>query len=114
MDFKLIAHKLMPWVFTAIFFSGISTFFFTYQLFTNVDKLQMASERRFQSYLVADELRQSSDDLTRLVRTFVITNNEDYEKMFKEVIAIRDGISPRPTNYHQIYWDLMMKFGEKP
>tara|TARA_B100001094_G_scaffold333359_1_gene411068 strand:+ start:6370 stop:7161 length:792 start_codon:yes stop_codon:yes gene_type:complete len=114
MDFKLIAHKLMPWVFTAIFFSGISTFFFTFKLFHNVDKLEIASQEKFQSYLVADELRQSSDDLTRLVRTFVITGNDDYEKMFKDVISIRDGMTPRPQNYHQIYWDFVMKHGDKP
>jgi methyl-accepting chemotaxis protein len=30
-------------------------------------------ELRYKSYLLADELRQSSDDLTRLARTYVTT-----------------------------------------
>lgn len=114
MDFKLIAEKLMPYIFGAIFFSSISTFFFTFQLFKTISKVDNAANQRYESYVVADELRQSSDDLTRLVRTFVITNNNDYEKMFYDVIAIRDGVKPRPENYNQIYWDLVMKYGDKP
>jgi methyl-accepting chemotaxis protein len=114
MDFKLIAEKLMPYMFGAISFSSISIFFFTFQLFNSVENIEESAKNRYQSYLVADELRQSSDDLTRLVRTFIVTNNADYEKMYYEIIAIRDGLKPRPEQYHQIYWDLVIKYGDKP
>lgn len=114
MDFKLIAEKLMPYIFGAIFFSSISTFLLTFQLFKSIENIEESAKERYESYLLADELRQSSDDLTRLVRTFIVTNNADYEKMYYEIIAIRDGLKPRPENYNQIYWDLVLKYGDKP
>lgn len=39
-----------------------------------------AAARRYRSYLLADELRQSSDDLTRLARTFVVSGDAKWEK----------------------------------
>jgi hypothetical protein len=42
------------------------------------DELIEASERRYQSYMLADELRQSSDDLTRLARTYSVTGDSHY------------------------------------
>ncbi len=67
--------------------------------------LHAAQENRYVSYLLADELRQSSDDLTRLARTYVVTGDERWEKQYFEILDIRSGKLPRPQNYHQIYWD---------
>jgi len=67
--------------------------------------LHAAQENRYVSYLLADELRQSSDDLTRLARTYVVTGDERWEKQYFEILDIRGGKLPRPQNYHQIYWD---------
>lgn len=72
------------------------------------------SQVRYQSYQAADELRQSSDDLTRLGRTYVLTGDETYEKMYMDILAIRNGDKPRPQNYHTIYWDLVLNYGQKP
>jgi len=76
-------------------------------LLQNQKRLLESQRIRFQSYLVADELRQSSDDLTRFVRTYVVTGNPVYEKYYWEVLAIRNGERPRPANYERIYWDLV-------
>ncbi|MEM7144181.1 MAG: ATP-binding protein [Verrucomicrobiota bacterium] len=73
-----------------------------------------SEERRFKSFQLADELRQSSDDLTRLARTYVSTGNPIYEQYFHEVLAIRDGTQARPENYSRIYWDFVVASGEKP
>ncbi len=62
--------------------------------------------RRYHSYQLADELRQSSDDLTRLARTYVATGEPKWEKQYFEVLDIRNGKLPRPGNYERIYWDL--------
>lgn len=79
-----------------------------------VDDYVSASENRYQSYLLADELRQSSDDLTRLGRTYAITGNTDYENMYFDILNIRNGKMARPQGYHKIYWDLVQQHGEKP
>lgn len=64
-----------------------------------------AYEVRYDSYLLADELRQSSDDLTRLARTFVVTGDEKWKEQYQEVLDIRAGRRARPAQYHKIYWD---------
>ncbi len=60
---------------------------------------------RYTSYLLADELRQSSDDLTRLARTYVVSADPMWEKQYFEVLDIRNGKLPRPKQYEKIYWD---------
>ncbi|MCG7540707.1 methyl-accepting chemotaxis protein [Pseudoalteromonas sp. CO348] len=72
------------------------------------------ADNRYKAYQLADELRQSSDDLTRLGRTYAVTGNDKYEKMYMDVLAIRNGDKPRPEGYHKIYWDLVLNYGEKP
>jgi len=76
-------------------------------------KLTDTTDIRYESYLRADELRQSSDDLTRLARTYVVTGNSLYEDQYWQVLAIRNGEQPRPEDYERIYWDFMA-VGEKP
>ena len=61
------------------------------------------------SYLPADELRQSSDNLTRLGRVYVITGDVKYEKQYFDILDIRNGKKPRPSDYHRIYWDFFYR-----
>lgn len=77
----------------------------TYWLNTVAQALNDVQRARFQSYLLADELRQSSDDLTRLARTYVITGDAKYEAEYLDILAIRNGEKERPADYHRIYWD---------
>ncbi|MER2513654.1 MAG: methyl-accepting chemotaxis protein, partial [Nitrosomonas ureae] len=85
-----------------------------YLMLINQKDLVKSSEIRYQSYLLADELRQSSDDLTRLARTYVISNDARYEQQYWDVLAIRNGEKPRPQNYERIYWDFLAADGNKP
>jgi methyl-accepting chemotaxis protein len=68
----------------------------------------------FQSNKLADQLRQSSDDLTRMARTYAVTGDATYEQYFFDILAIRDGTAPRPLEYHEIYWDFVTSSGERP
>jgi hypothetical protein len=68
-------------------------------------KLQQAHTMRLKSLLLAEELRQSSNDLTRLVRTYVITGDVAFKTQFQSVLGIRDGTVPRPLDYGPSYWD---------
>jgi len=88
------------------------TAFFLYQ---NAQTQTSEAERtRYESYLLADELRQSSDDLTRLARTYVVTGESKYEDQYWDVLAIRNGEKPRPQQYSRIYWDFVAANGQKP
>jgi len=77
-------------------------------------QIDRANESRLQSHLLADELRQSSDDLTRMVRSYVITGNPIYKQHYQEILDIRDGKMSRPVNYHDIYWDLVLADDRRP
>ena len=69
--------------------------------------LQAANTAQYRSYLLADELRQSSDDLTRMARSFAATGDARYEREYLEVVAMRAGEKARPQSPHRIYWDLV-------
>ncbi len=69
------------------------------------EDLVRAQHARYASYLLADELRQSSDDLTRLARTYVMSGDPKWEKQYFDILDIRNGKKPRPGQYQRIYWD---------
>lgn len=69
------------------------------------DAVARAYQVRYSSYLLADEMRQSSDDLTRLARTYVVSGERHWKDQYQEVLDIRAGKIPRPAQYHKIYWD---------
>jgi class 3 adenylate cyclase/CHASE3 domain sensor protein len=71
------------------------------------NELAEAQLQKYHSYQLADELRQSSDDLTRMARTYAVTGNEKYQKFFNRILTIRNGETPRPQDYNDIYWDLV-------
>ena len=76
--------------------------------------LNRANEQRFSSFLLAAELRQSSDDLTRLARTYVVTGDPVYAQHYQTVLDIRDGRRARPQHYERIYWDFFDAEGRAP
>ena len=77
-----------------------------------VEQRQAADKLRLRSLLLADELRSSSNDLTRMVRTYVVTGNPVYKKYYQRLLAVRDGKKPRPAAY--VYWDLLIKTKQQP
>lgn len=77
-------------------------------------QVDRANESRHLSYLLADELRQSSDDLTRMVRAYVVTGDTIYRQHYQEILDIRDGRKPRPVTYQFVYWDLVLADIQQP
>jgi diguanylate cyclase (GGDEF)-like protein/PAS domain S-box-containing protein len=71
-------------------------------------QIDEANEGRIRSFVLADQLRQSSDDLTRMARTYVVTGDPRYKKYYQEILDIRDGKKPRPPGYEDVYWDLVL------
>ncbi|HQP21582.1 MAG TPA: HAMP domain-containing protein, partial [Phenylobacterium sp.] len=58
-----------------------------------------------ESLKLANELKQSSDDLTRFARTYAATAEPRFEVYFHAILAIRDGKRPRPRAYGPFFWD---------
>lgn len=95
---------------------------FTLLLMQNAtqDQLQENSLIRYESYQAADELRQSSDDLTRLARLYVVSKTSEpdqaseYLREYFSILDIRNGVKPRPDHYNRIFWDFAAALGENP
>ncbi len=67
-----------------------------------------AENRRAASFLIADGLRQSSNDLTNMVRLYVATGEPKYRAYYEEILAVRAGKAPRPLNYDSSFWDRVL------
>ncbi len=76
-------------------------------------ELTQSSEQRYDSHLIADDLYQSSEDLTRFVRLYVATGDSYYKDIFFDVLDIRNGEIARPYQYNGLYWDLKIPDRER-
>lgn len=76
--------------------------------------IDRANDVRLNSYLLADELRQSSDDLTRMVRSYVATGDPRFKRQYLEILEIREGRKPRPLEPANVYWDLVADDEARP
>ena len=90
---------------------GVGLAILAVALYITQNNLSKSQRVHFQSYLLADELRQSSDDLTRLAWSYVATGNEEYERQYWEVLSIRNGKRPRPDGKAISLTELMLKEG---
>uniref|UniRef100_UPI00404708B3 ATP-binding protein n=1 Tax=Aliarcobacter sp. TaxID=2321116 RepID=UPI00404708B3 len=96
---------MLLFIFNTISFISVAIVINKYQKATI--KLEDAYNMQYKSLILADELRQSSDDLTRMARTYVITGNPMFEEQYKTVLGIRNGEIPRPKRYNGIFWDFL-------
>jgi len=71
-------------------------------------EIDRANNLRHVSYQLADQLRHSSDELTRMARTYVVTGDPLYKKYYQEILDIRNGMKPRPHEYFHAYWDMVL------
>ncbi|MBK9346418.1 MAG: PAS-domain containing protein [Burkholderiales bacterium] len=77
--------------------------------YTRLERLvDTRNDQRNQSLQLANALRQSSDDLTRMVRTYVVTGDPVYKQQYHAILDIRNGKTPRPAQYQGADWDLTM------
>ena len=105
-------YGVFSWLFPSVTLLVFLSIVVSDQFIESERHIAMAEERRYQSYLLADELKQSSDDLTRMARSFVVTGHEHYREYFNDILAIRNGAIPRPSDYGGVYWDFVLATGE--
>jgi diguanylate cyclase (GGDEF)-like protein/PAS domain S-box-containing protein len=92
----------------------IALFSLAFAFYVRAEKqVVKAHEQRHVSTLLGNELRQTSDDLTRMLRSYVTTGEPLYKSYYEEILAIRDGKQARPQNYHDSYWDNVLHSGKQ-
>ena len=67
-----------------------------------------AYQDHIRAIMLADELRQSSDDLTLMARLYVVTGDPLYKQYFQHIADIRDGRRSRPERYEGVFWDFAL------
>jgi len=97
--------SLHIWLALGLFLAVAISFIVYVRFEKDVDRRNIA---RHESLMLANELRQSSDDLTRMAHSYVATGNPVYKEYYQDIIAIRDGKKPRPSTYPIVYWELIL------
>jgi diguanylate cyclase (GGDEF)-like protein len=77
-------------------------------------RIDRANQQRYNARKLISELRHSSEDLTRMARSYVVTGEPRYRQHYQEIIDIRDGRRPHPQGYDNVYWDLVLDGGQHP
>ena len=90
---------------------GTSMYVASVQLEAADDRVRAEADRT-RSVALAESLRTSSNDLTRMVRLYAATGDDRYRRVFDRILAIRAGTAPRPRDYDQAYWDRVLDRGE--
>ncbi|MDE2401534.1 MAG: response regulator [Burkholderiales bacterium] len=103
---NLSRFSLYVWLTMAMFVVVIVSFIVYVRAEKQIDR---ANELRQQSFLLSEELRNSSDDLTRMVREYVSTGNLRNKQHYLDILDIREGRKPRPD-----YWDLVESTDSRP
>lgn len=67
-----------------------------------------------EKYVIATRMRQSTNDLTRLARTYAITGEDRFLDQYLKILKTRDGQLPEPAHYDWIYWDFLAVEGAQP
>jgi diguanylate cyclase (GGDEF)-like protein/PAS domain S-box-containing protein len=69
-------------------------------------QIDAAHEHRYSARLLAEELGQSSDDLTRMVRSYVLTGHPVYRQTFLDILDIREGKKTSASADRRVGWNL--------
>ncbi|MDP3301621.1 MAG: ATP-binding protein [Sulfuricurvum sp.] len=68
--------------------------------------IDIANDERVKSYELSKELEESSDNLTRMVRSYVSTGDVKYKIKYNEILNIRNGVALRPAWGDNLYVEL--------
>ena len=80
-----------------------SLILFSARALDTLDDITEAERQKYRSLQLANELFQSSEDLTKAARSYIITGDSIYERFFFEILDIRNGKRPRPQDYSMTY-----------
>ena len=106
MKSKISSVRVMLWA-GAMFLCFIALYL-SFSLALQRQELSQLNERRHAILGLADELRQSSDDLTRFARTYAATSDPAFKQRFQDVLDIRNGRKHRPEGYNYAFWDIQI------
>lgn len=97
----ILSYLIVMTTFVLIIFS-------VYKLIQYSELTMQADAKHFESLDLADSICQSSEDLTKMARSYLATGDKKYKQYFYDILAIRQGEKARPTNYNDLYWNFIV------
>lgn len=85
-----------------------------YEIYKSQNTYTQIIDNKFKSEKIINEIRQSSENLTRLARLYTNTKDTLYRNQFFEVLNINKGQSPRPHYFNRIYWNVLTTKDKQP
>jgi len=78
------------------------------------EDIAVAERARHEALRFVDGLRQSTDELTKLARTYAATGDERFVDYYRWEHAVRAGKVGRPVDWWRVYWDLVIAGQDHP
>jgi sigma-B regulation protein RsbU (phosphoserine phosphatase) len=103
-----LKHVFPIFLTVAIALASVTLWLMLARLADALDAIAEVEERRSASLALADELLQSSNDLTRFARLYAQSGDAKFLLYYRKVLAIRNGSIPRPEGYDWTFWDRVM------
>lgn len=72
--------------------------------------IDRTAEQRLNAVVAAEKMRHTTESLTKMVRTYILTGNAQYKEWYNELDDVRQGKSVEPANPY--VWDLRV-YGER-
>lgn len=72
--------------------------------------IETTASQKHHAVVAAEKMRHTSESLTKMVRTYVVTGKKEYKDWYNELDAVRQGTSLEPAN--PFVWDLRV-YGEE-
>lgn len=104
MTIKNLLRSFVGVALTALVLTGV----FVGSLMIHQEKLLEAGHTRFESYRLGQEVTATSDELTRLARTYVVTGDTSFRDRYRHLVDVLEGKAPRPDG-RVISFDALLK-----
>lgn len=75
------------------------------------EQVEATAHQSFNAMVAAEKMRHTSESLTKMVRSYLLTGNPQYKDWYNQLDAVRQGTTKEPNN--QFVWDLRV-YGEEP
>lgn len=110
---KLSINTLFVTIFSISIITLLASLIAVYFVYVQRKDLSKKADARQVSSVLAMELLQSSNFLTRNARAYVATGDKKYKKVFLDIINIRNGDQPRPLAVSTDYPVYVIAAGKK-
>lgn len=110
-EIRIERRRLHNHLFLAISILLILIGFVSVSLLKSAKKLKELEKNRFLLYALSNELKESSEELTKYCRNYVLTGDSVWEQKYWRLLDIRNGKMPRADGRTIALKDSLLKLG---